>query len=87
MCIFASDMIDMTNLFNQLLEQTGSVDMAERDFKRMIYDDSALRKQYRAWCSENGYTERNGFLEYCREYINRQDDIWGVFMNDDNEGL
>ncbi len=87
MCIFAPYMNDMTELFDLILRQSGSVDIAESDFKKMIYEDAPLRRQYRDWCNEYGYSERNGFMEYCREYIERQAGMWNVFNSEYNEDL
>ena len=77
-------MLDITELFDSLLEQTGSIDMAESDFKRMLVDDSSLRRRYKEWCMENDTTERYGFLDFCKERLERQDDGWGIFQEDED---
>ncbi len=45
-------MEDITGLFIQILNQAGSTDMAEAEFKKMIGSDDELHKQYREWCHE-----------------------------------
>lgn len=61
------DAFDITEYFNSLISQTGSIDMAEAEFKRAIAEDNELHTIYREWCHENGSSERNGFLDFCDE--------------------
>ena len=77
-------MHDITELFDSLLEQTGSIDMAESDFKRMLVDDSSLRRRYKEWGMENDTTERSGFLAFCKDRLERQDAGWGIFQEDED---
>lgn len=67
---------DITETFEEMLEQYGSVDMAESEFKMRIHDDPALRHRYRQWCRENDTTEKRGFLDYCDERAESNDQIW-----------
>ncbi len=69
-------MDDITEIFNSIIRQAGSVDIAESEFKRMMHADPELRAQYRDWCHIVGSTEKRGFLDYCEEYITNQNDIW-----------
>ena len=55
------------------------------EFHKMIADDPALRDQYRQWCHEIGNTERNGFRDYCNEYIENQESVWDSLTDYDNE--
>lgn len=79
------DVFDITQYFDRLLEQTGSVDIAEAEFKRAIADDAELHRQYREWCHENGSTERNGFMDYCEEFMESQDSKWDTLSDYDDE--
>lgn len=63
---------DITTLFTDLLMQAGSVDIARAEFTRLINEDDQLRAAYREWCAETGNTERNGFRDYCEEYLDGQ---------------
>ena len=76
---------DITQYFDQLLQQTGSVDIAEAEFKRAIADDSVLHAAYREWCHEQGSSERRGFLDYCDEYLASQDSKWDSLSDYDDE--
>lgn len=78
-------MNDITELFESLLLNFRSVDVAEREFNRMIDDDPQLREQYSSWCEENGYTERYGFSEFAAEYIENQNSIWDSLTDYDAE--
>ena len=59
--------------------------MAEAEFKRAIADDAELHALYREWCHENGSSERNGFLDYCDEYMESQDSKWDSLSEYDDE--
>ena len=78
------DAFDITEYFNSLISQTGSIDMAEAAFKRAIAEDNELHTIYREWCHENGSSERNGFLDFCDEYMESQDSKWDS-LNDYDE--
>jgi hypothetical protein len=41
-----------------------------------VAEDEGLRDVYRQWCHDTGSTEKNGFLDFCDEYMNDQDSIW-----------
>ncbi len=69
-------MKDITQIFNSMLEQYGSVDIAEVEFKKLIHEDDELREEYREWCDAVGSSEKNGFLDYCDEYFDSQKSIW-----------
>ena len=76
---------ELITLFEQLLREHRSVDIAEAEFKRMVADDPDLRSMYREWCEENGHTERNGFLDYAEEFIESQNSIWDTLTDYDAE--
>lgn len=69
-------MNDITDLFQDLITQTGSVDLAEAEFKRMVSDDPDLKTLYRQWCSDNDTTERRGFSDFCEQWLEDQNSIW-----------
>lgn len=77
-------MNDITILFNEILAQHRSVDIADAEFKRLIGEDSDLRMAYRDWCDSIGSSEKNGFRDYCDEYIDSQESIWDT-LNDYDE--
>lgn len=69
-------MNDITHIFNKIIHQNKSIDVAEYEFKKMIADDAELRENYKEWCHAVGSTEKQGFFDYCDEFKNSQDDIW-----------
>ncbi len=75
-------MNDITDLFNDMLQQYGSVDIAEAELKKMIHEDPEIRNQYRDWCHEVGSSEKRGFLDYCEEYLESQESIWDNLKDD-----
>ena len=66
-------MKDITDIFIDVLQQAGSVDMAEAEFKKMIGVDE---EAYREWCHEVGNNERNGFVDFCEEYLSDREEVW-----------
>ncbi|HJE39922.1 MAG: hypothetical protein C7K11_03160 [Candidatus Amulumruptor caecigallinarius] len=78
-------MDELIQIFNDILRQAGSVDIAEAEFKRQLHEDAHLKKMYREWCREVGSSEKLGFLDYCDEYLESQDDIWQTLNDFDNE--
>lgn len=77
-------MNDITQLFNSLLAQYGSIDIAENEFKKMIAEDDILKEEYEEWCHAVGSSEKNGFLDYCEDYMRSQDSVWES-LNDFDE--
>ena len=69
-------MEDITDFFNSMLRQYGSVDIAEAEFKKQLHEDADLHESYRGWCHEVGSSEKNGFMDYCEEYLESQESIW-----------
>lgn len=78
-------MNDITDLFQDLITQIGSVDVAEAEFKRMVGDDADLRAQYRQWCSDNDTTERRGFADFCQQWLDEQASIWDNLKDYDEQ--
>mgnify|MGYP000032951001 FL=1 len=76
------DFQDITEVFHQVIQQAGSIDMAEAEFKKMVGEDDELHKLYRQWCHEVGSSERRGFLDFCEEYLDNQESIWDTLDND-----
>ena len=74
----------ITKIFEDLLEQFGSIDIAEAEVKRMMHADSELHTAYREWCREVGSSEKNGFFDYCDEFRDSRDSVWDS-LNDFDE--
>lgn len=66
----------ITDYFNSLLKEYGSIDIAEAEFKKQLHETPELKAAYREWCHEVGSSEKHGFMDYCEEYIDSQDTIW-----------
>lgn len=77
-------MTDIIEVFTSYLNQYKSVDIAESEFKKDIHVDPELRQAYRDWCDEVGSSEKDGFADYCEEYLDSQADIWNS-LNDYND--
>ncbi|MGM9851289.1 MAG: hypothetical protein ACI306_04015 [Muribaculaceae bacterium] len=76
-------MEDLTDYFISVIKQSGSIDIAESEFKRAISDDDDLRAKYREWCHQVGSSEKRGFLDFCDEYLASQDSVWDTLSDYD----
>lgn len=73
----------ITDFFTQIIRQSGSIDIARAEFKRMIAEDEELNERYRAWCDETGNSYRNGFDNFCEEFMDSQQSLWDSFNDFD----
>lgn len=77
-------MDEITDIFNQMLTQYGSIDIANSEFKKLIAEDSEIHDLYSEWCASVGSSEKMGFLDYCEEYLDNQQSIYDS-LNDFDE--
>ncbi|MCF0214646.1 MAG: hypothetical protein HUK13_09495 [Muribaculaceae bacterium] len=80
-------MQDITDIFAAILAEYGSVDIANDAFKKRLPEDAELREAYSEWCHSVGSSEKNGFLDYCEEYLDTQSskyDSLSDYNDDDN---
>lgn len=75
-------MIDIVDIFQTVIKHNRSIDMAESEFKRMIYDDDELKKAYKEWCEHEGFTEKKGFIEYCQTAFDEEESKWDSLENE-----
>ena len=59
-------MNDITHLFNSLLQQYDSIDIANSEFKKLLHEDEALKEEYSEWCHAVGSTEKKRILGLLR---------------------
>ena len=69
-------MNDIIQIFDSLIEQYGSIDIANNEFKKLIAEDENIFEEYSEWYHAVGSSEKRGFLDYCDEYKKSQDSIW-----------
>ena len=77
-------MEDITDFFISIIKQSHSADLAEATFRQALVDDPELRREYRNFCHEQGYSEKRGFLDFCNEYMENRDEMWDS-LNDYND--
>lgn len=77
------EMTEITDLFVKIISDIDSIDMAEAEFKKMVAEDDELKKLYVEWCNENGSSFRNGFLDFCEEYIENRNSVWDSLTDHD----
>lgn len=78
-------MPDLTDYFIDLLHQHRSVDIANDAFKKQLNDDPDLKTAYSEWCAETGNSEKNGFIDFCEEYLENQDSIYDSLSDYNDE--
>ncbi len=78
-------MKEITEIFTSLINQFGSLEIAEAEFKRMDAEDPELHAAYVEWCHENGSSLRNGFSDFCDEYIESHNSVWESLTDYDEE--
>lgn len=66
----------ITDIFINYINQFGSPDLAEFEFKKAIHADAELHELYSQWCDEVGSSEKNGFFDFCDDYLEEQNDVW-----------
>lgn len=76
---------DITAIFLEYIKNFHSYDIAESEFKKNMHEDPELRKAYKEWCDSVGSTEKNGFMDFCEEWMESQDDIWETLNDYDAE--
>ena len=74
-------MEDITDYFISIIRHSHSDDMAEATLRPALVDDPELRRQYREYCREQGNSERRGFLDFCTEYMESQDEMWNTLTD------
>lgn len=75
---------DITSVFENYLRNYRSVDVAEAEFKKHLHEDRELKAAYREWCHNVGSSEKNGFLDFCEEFIESENEVWET-LNDYDE--
>ena len=80
-----NDIEDITEYFDSLLQEYNSADIAEDEFKKQIHEDHDLHARYREWCRQVGSTERNGFMDYCEEYLESEENIFDSLRDEYEE--
>lgn len=78
-------MTDIQSVMESLISQYRSIDVAESEFRKLLYEDAALKKEYKNWCHQEGYTERQGFIEFCNAQLDLEEDRWDVLSDPDDE--
>ncbi len=78
-------MIDIIEVFQQILSHNRTIDVADSEFKKMIYEDDEIKIAYKQWCQEEGYTEKYGFIEFCQAYFDEEESRWDILNNEEYE--
>lgn len=76
-------MTDITELFDSLLAEHDSIDIAESEFKKLIAENDNIKTAYSEWCEAVGSTEKHGFLDYADEYKASRDSVWDALTDYD----
>ncbi|MDE7411112.1 MAG: hypothetical protein K2M94_03645 [Paramuribaculum sp.] len=74
---------EIEDIFQHFLTQYDSVDIAEFEFKKAIHEDADLKEMYKNWCHMQGSSEKNGFRDFCQDYIESRNDVWNTLKDYD----
>ena len=67
---------DITIIFDDIIKQYRTLDLAEEMFRSMMEDDKQLEADYQEWCDTMGVSGRKCFAYYYEEYLEQQDSVW-----------
>lgn len=73
----------ITEIFVEYLDNYGSVDIAESEFKKNIHENPDLKSAYRQWCSDEGSSEKNGFFDFAEQYLSDRNEVWDTLTDYD----
>ncbi len=73
----------ITEIFVEYLDNYGSVDIAESEFKKNIHENPDLKAAYRQWCSDEGSSEKNGFFDFAEQYLSDRNEVWDTLTDYD----
>ena len=76
---------DIQKYLTGLIQEAGSIDIAEAEFKRNLADDDCLKDAYRRWCDEEGYSERSGYSDFFQEFIEGHNEMWNSLSDYDED--
>lgn len=76
-------MTDVSTMIQELLSRFGSIDIAESEFKRLLFEDETLKSCFKEWCEEMGYRKRTAFVEYCHECLDNHEAAFGALSEYD----
>lgn len=74
---------DITIVFDDIIKQYRTLDLAEEMFRSMMEDDKQLEADYQEWCDTVGVSGRKGFAYYYEEYLDQQDSVWDSLEDHD----
>lgn len=66
----------ISDLLNSLLSQYRSSDLAEREFKKLLYEDNEIKEEYKEWCDTLGYSHKSGYAEYLEAQKEEEESLW-----------
>lgn len=78
--------IDLTELFDILIKQYGSIDASQEGLNLKMEEDPSIAEEYKEWCENMGYSEKKGFAIYYKEYLDRADSIWDSMYPNAEDG-
>lgn len=77
--------MELTDFFDNIWQQTRSLEEAQSLFSRSLIDDPQLKRQYRLWCADNDVSEKRGFADYCRLRLEQEESRWQTLCDDYND--
>lgn len=73
----------ISTIIKELLVQFGSIDIAESEFKRIINEEHSLMTEFKEWCEEMGYKEKDAFEQFCHEFLDNHESVFDTLSEYD----
>lgn len=78
-------MPNFPSIIEQLLTEFGCADIAESEFFHNLNEDVQLRDEFRQWCDEMGYREKEAFQKCCNDLSDTSESIFDTLSDYDEQ--
>ena len=73
-------MNDISEILRELLDRYSNTPELDQAFERMRREVDGFEDDYAAWCEDNGYSIKDGYLDFINEIVESQDSYWDNYQ-------
>ena len=73
-------MNDISEILRELLDRYSNTPELDQEFERMRREVDGCEDDYAAWCEDNGYSIKDGYLDFINEIVESQDSYWDNYQ-------
>ena len=73
-------MNDISEILSELLDRYSNTPELDQEFERMRREVDGFEDDYAAWCEDNGYSIKDGYLDFINEIVESQDSYWDNYQ-------